>query len=1416
MKHYYLAALFLFCFFLSKNGFSQNITVPCGADFWLEKSLQDPVFFQKHLEYEKGILQVFEQKKSSQDQSGMVKTIPVVVHIVHDGGAENLSDAQVQQALSWLNQALANQGYFNQGSGADCGIQLCFAQRTPDGQPTNGITRDQSPFTVMQMETQDQQVKNLNRWKSKDYVNIWLVRSICSSNYGCNVYGYANYPFAHGSNIDGIVIEAGFLTEIEKVSGLAHEMGHYLGLYHTFEGGCTNTNCLTQGDRICDTPPDQSTASLPCTETFNSCSTDTQSGPFSTDQPDMTRNFLDYGILACFHDYTPDQATRMNATLDGIRKSLLESKGCLPPCPANTVAGFTASATTINVGQTVTFNNTSQNAGAYTWTVNGTSFGTQANATYTFTAPGTYTVLLTALPSNTMLCEPSTAYVTIQVLCVITASFSVSDESPDENETILLLNTSQNALVYEWFVNGISQGNSLDSISFNSPGDYQIQLVATNGPCTSSAIVEVQVLPICDEENRLFQMAYQENPLGFTVGKGVAVLEDGNLLSMYETQGSNGRSNVNLVKMTPAGQQLWAKTLGDSVAMTGTLGGLIATSDGGFAITFYTGDSINHARIGKFSSDGDLLWLRQLIGGVLLRDLVSSPDGKITACGLGQTQNENSALFVQFDANGGLQWIREYKSNDLVGANSIAGLPDGGFIALGASLFRLSANGDLNWQRQVGSKFSDVVALENGEFAACGKHIFIDGAFVKFSSDGHPILSSSYSGINGIAANFTAIIKDAEKGFVLTTNSNTSSSDMIVSLDSVGNVNWARRSGMVNCTYQGLAKYNDIGYVLTGSGNTFVPIGRGLISKTDRKGRIGDCPSMQIPIEVTKDVNIGTIDAIIMELPAHQLVDASIAVHNWPIKPDTLCASGCAVGVEICNNKLDDDEDGLFDCLDPECNCTENECSPKQYNIWHFGYKSGLNFDTDPPTQVDGGMTDCTGISATMCDVKGNLLFYTDGLVVYNRFHQPMPNGTFGVGDTANQSIIIPYPANANKYFIIVNYSGGQVYSSILDMTLSGGNGDIVAAHKNIQLDGISASLAAVKACSFNGYWLLTRSMAQTSQFHTFRVDQFGLWLFPIASNTGTSVASVQQIKIAPDGSRVACTYRSADNGHSFVSIYDFASNSTGFVSNPLVLGEYSNLNFASGVEFSPNGRFLYVTGYFPGQAKLIQFDLEAGDLQAIKNSKVNLATLPGQDFGYPQLAPNGKIYMTNSTIVDSINWVLGVIHQPNVAGVGSQYVHQDFDLSNFHPDGGAGLGLCNVIASYYLEPKIPAFSLSSADTICVLNTPINYQIENIQCDVDSISWRVENLSTQIVPNIQNATIRYLAPGTGRLIATVHTHCGTSSDTLEILVVAPLNITLDLGPDRVVCDNGVFSFNAGSGFARYLWSDGTADSTVTT
>ncbi|MEO6760406.1 MAG: gliding motility-associated C-terminal domain-containing protein, partial [Saprospiraceae bacterium] len=78
------------------------------------------------------------------------------------------------------------------------------------------------------------------------------------------------------------------------------------------------------------------------------------------------------------------------------------------------------------------------------------------------------------------------------------------------------------------------------------------------------------------------------------------------------------------------------------------------------------------------------------------------------------------------------------------------------------------------------------------------------------------------------------------------------------------------------------------------------------------------------------------------------------------------------------------------------------------------------------------------------------------------------------------------------------------------------------------------------------------------------------------------------------------------------------------------------------------------------------------------------------------------------------------------------------------------------------------------------------------------------------------ANITYTAPGEGQLVITAHTPCGTATDTLDVVVHAPFNKMLDLGPDRTVCDNGVFTFNAGSGFAKYRWQNGSPDSILTT
>ena len=1422
MKQYYFAALCLVCFFQAKNAISQNLAAPCGADYWREVALQDPEFFQKNEAFEQAMLKVFKQKKPSTGLPEQTKVLPTVVHIIHDGGPENISDAQVQQAIQWLNQALANQGSFNQGSGADCGIQLCLAQRTPDGLPTNGITRNQSPLTAMQLESQDLQVKNLNRWNPKDYVNIWLVRSICSNNYGCGVYGYAYYPFSHGSTIDGIVMEAGYVTEIGKVSGLAHEMGHYLGLYHTFEGGCTNNNCLVDGDRICDTPPDQSTAGVPCGDNLSSCSTDTQSGPFTTDQPDMSWNFMDYGILNCFHDYTPDQAIRMNAAVDGTRKSLLESKGCLPPCTANTVAAFNASATSVVVGTAVNFTNNSQNASAYSWTVNGTPFGSLSDASYTFLSPGIYTITLSAQPANSSLCSPDDAQVTIQVSCNVSAAFSVSDLAPDENETIFLSNTSQNGIQTEWFVNGVSQGTVLDSLVFNDAGAYEITLVTQNGPCQASLNLEIFVQEVCDGTNQLFQIAYQDATFKHFYGRKVLEMKDGNLLFVFDHAQNYGK--IYLAKMSPGGQQIWAKSIGSDSTEFSNWGSAATTPDGGFVLSIGHGGFSHSVSVAKFSNDGELVWQRHFpnpMGAFYMNDIVVLADGKIAVCGWVYYSDIDGAaiFFAEFDSLGNLIFAREYDqvSSYLTDAQSIKPLVDGGFVVAGygngAFLMRLSALGDIVWSKSLGGFFLlDILVLNDTAMVACGES-GERGWMIKISLDGDIIWDKRYTNPQNDEIRLDAILHDDAGGFVAAANNFDENAGILMRLDSMGEVIWSRQyEGVGSSFFHDIAKFQDKGYLL--AGQTFLENGNferaAWLLKTDRLGKTGDCSGEPYSLSAVSEIpQVGILNFI--EVPAHLPENDSIQINDWQGLRDTICPFVCAVPIEICNNNLDDDGDGLFDCLDPDCNCMEDQCSPQQANHWYFGNSAGLDFSTEPPSVLNDGVTSAFSASATMSDAQGNLLFYTDGTKVYNRFHQPMPHSNnLAVGEP----LIIPHPSNSSLFYLATTNPFGTNIQ-VVDIALDEGRGDL-----NVTVFGAGTQgLAAVKACSFNGYWILTlrgSSNVIPSAFWVTKVDENGLDPTAIISTTGQFLQEVQRLKISPDGKRIACSY---DNfGKNYLSIYDFDPYTSGTVSNPRILKQYQLPYRVRGLEFSPNSRYLYASGNFPNNVKVLQYDLEAGDLMAIQNSVAIIETDPADvSTGLIQLAPNGKIYVpkiANVGLIDPSHF-LDVIHNPDAAGAACQYQELGQELSTLGAGGTVFNGLCNSITSSFSKPYI-AFPHNAPDTICQLNWPIFYQILNVQCKVDSITWQTENLSAQIQPNYQYATIRYLTPGNGRLIVTAHTPCGTSSDTLDVLVVAPLTQTINLGPDLVVCQNGVFSFNAGSGFAKYLWSDGTADSTVTT
>ena len=478
---------------------AQNTVLNCGSDELHSQLLnKNPEYKAKYQEYEKEILRY--QKRDLSERENPSFVLPVVVHIIHNGGAENISNAEVQTGIDNLNEAYANTGYYDPSTGVNTGIQFCLAQRTPNGDATTGITRTKSSLTKLNGNTQDIALKNLVRWDPEHYINIWLVKSICMDA-NCSVIGYAYLPPAHGTKRDGMVVEAGYFARTKSSSAVQiHEMGHYLGLFHTFQGGCKNDNCLTDGDKVCDTPPDNSTFRVKCGEDFNSCSTDVNSG-FTTDQNDMYWNYMDYGDLNCYSAFTEGQRKRMIFTIQEIRKSLLDSKACIPPCSPVLNANFISLKDTVSVGETISFNNqSSANASIFSWEINSKTVSSDKDLTYQFKETGTFTVTLKAYNSDKSCYDFINR--TIVVICGAEAGIDVDKTNVLSGETVSFKSKATGSYTFNWYNEStlIGTGQQIDYI-FYEEGVYTIELIVSSGQWACSDTAKVDIIVTCPVES---------------------------------------------------------------------------------------------------------------------------------------------------------------------------------------------------------------------------------------------------------------------------------------------------------------------------------------------------------------------------------------------------------------------------------------------------------------------------------------------------------------------------------------------------------------------------------------------------------------------------------------------------------------------------------------------------------------------------------------------------------------------------------------------------------------------------------------------------------------------------------------------------------------------------------------------------
>jgi gliding motility-associated-like protein len=485
----------------------------CGTDRRYEMARKDSAFIRQENQLNQLIRQATLRRQSIQTTSNGVAVqgiqntptpdfpniyqLPVVFHIVSEN-PDAITDAMVLSALNGLNDAFAHRGAFSSDPlGVHTGIQFCLASIAPDGGNTTGINRIKSYLEGFDMDLETNRLMQVSDWDHQQYINIWVVGSIRAENpvtyFECGkwtrigVGGFASPGM-------GLVV-AGLGTAL-----IAHEMGHYLSLYHTFEGqSCINNDCTTDGDRVCDTPPDRSINSSPCNSPENSCRTDTVSG-FTLDVPDIISNFMDYGS-PCPSVFTLGQAQRMRAFVEVYAGgSLLSSNKCDAPCAGAPQANFEyRSQPYPKQGELINFNNLTPGNDPFEWVIDGVLAGTTKNFSYTFPTAGIYDLTLRAY-NPTKICYSSyTAKVNVN--CGVETRFSpdkrkVSHSGSIYTEPVTFTNYSFGATSFQWYVSDNS-GNNYQPIatsndlvySFPSPGFYRIRLVGTNGACIDEAPV---------------------------------------------------------------------------------------------------------------------------------------------------------------------------------------------------------------------------------------------------------------------------------------------------------------------------------------------------------------------------------------------------------------------------------------------------------------------------------------------------------------------------------------------------------------------------------------------------------------------------------------------------------------------------------------------------------------------------------------------------------------------------------------------------------------------------------------------------------------------------------------------------------------------------------------------------------------
>lgn len=332
-------------------------------------------------------------------QSPATYTVAVVFHVIHDYGSENISDAQIYDAMRILNEdyrmlnadtSIIVPAFQNVAD--DTEIEFKLAAKDPNGNCTNGIERIASTETYIGDDG-----SKLSPWDRSKYVNIWVVKEIDSGAAGYSLGVSNTVPGA----IDGVIILSQYVGSIGTGSpqlsrALTHEVGHHLNLDHTW--GNTNSPGVSCGnDGVSDTP---------ITKGWTSCNL-TTNDVCNNNVEENVQNFMDYSY--CSRMFTSGQGARMRSCLQSsvaarstlVTPATATATGINNPTPCAPIADFgPLDVQYVCAGSSLTFTDNSYNgqATSYSWTFGGGTPSTMvgdSTPTVQYNTVGTYSVGLT-------------------------------------------------------------------------------------------------------------------------------------------------------------------------------------------------------------------------------------------------------------------------------------------------------------------------------------------------------------------------------------------------------------------------------------------------------------------------------------------------------------------------------------------------------------------------------------------------------------------------------------------------------------------------------------------------------------------------------------------------------------------------------------------------------------------------------------------------------------------------------------------------------------------------------------------------------------------------------------------------------------------------------------------------------------